>query len=127
MGLLGYCNELRCARIGNGFQIKTNMEIILQENGGVHRKQHKVQFSVYVLVVLSTRRKDSLLLTLFRRKLSLMVIRFISIFLCAPFQLFGRKTLKIQSQLSIKIFGRKMFPRSLTKERGVGLVDNTLR
>ena len=51
MGLLGLCCELHCARIGNGSQTKTKMEIILQENGGIHRRQHKVDFSILVLVV----------------------------------------------------------------------------
>ena len=29
LGLLGFCYELRCARIGGGSQIKAKMEIIL--------------------------------------------------------------------------------------------------
>ena len=29
------------------------MEKVLQENGSIHRKQHKVHFSVHVLVVLA--------------------------------------------------------------------------
>ena len=48
-GLLGFCYELRCAKIGGGTQINAKMEIILQENGGIHRKQHKVHFSIHVL------------------------------------------------------------------------------
>ena len=27
------------------------MEVMLQENGGIHQKQHKVHFSVHVLAV----------------------------------------------------------------------------
>ena len=41
------------------------------QNGGIHRKQHKVHFFVPFLCGFSARRKDSLLLTLFRRKLYL--------------------------------------------------------
>ena len=40
MVLLGFRHGLRCARIGGGSQIKAKMEIILQENGRTHRKQH---------------------------------------------------------------------------------------
>ena len=71
LGLLGFCYELRCSKIGGGSQIKAKMEVILQENGGIHRKQHKVHFSIPVLVGFSERCKDSFLLTLFQRKLCL--------------------------------------------------------
>ena len=71
MGLLGFCYELRCARIGGGPQIKAKIETILQENGSIHRKQHKVHFSINVLVDFSERCKDSFLLILFRRKICL--------------------------------------------------------
>ena len=50
LGLLGFCYELRCAKIGNGSQIKTKLEMILQEDAGIHRKKHKVHFSVHVIV-----------------------------------------------------------------------------
>ena len=33
-------------------KLKAKMEKVLQENGSIHRKQHKVHFSVHVLVVL---------------------------------------------------------------------------
>ena len=51
--VLGVCYELRCARMCNGSQIETEMEMILQESRSVRRKQHKVHFSVRVLVVLA--------------------------------------------------------------------------
>ena len=53
LGRLGFRYELLCARTGNGPQIKTKIEIILQENGGIHRKKHKILFSIHVLVVLA--------------------------------------------------------------------------
>ena len=46
-GLLGFFYELHCARIGDGSQIKTKMEIILQEDASIHRRQHEVHFSVH--------------------------------------------------------------------------------
>ena len=52
LGLLGLCYELHYARIGNGSQIKTKVEMILQSaNGGIQQEQHKVRFSVHAFVI----------------------------------------------------------------------------
>ena len=33
-----------CARIGNGCQVEAKMEMMLQEDAGIHPKQHKIHF-----------------------------------------------------------------------------------
>ena len=60
LGLQEFCYKLRCARISNGPQIKTKMEITLQEDGGIHRKQHKEHFLRACFRGFSVRRKDLL-------------------------------------------------------------------